>query len=187
MTLNDNTLQLYTIGHATRDLDSFISILKSLDIEMVVDIRTIPRSRHNPQYNKETLPQELDKEGIEYLHMAGLGGLRKADPHSINLGWHNASFRNYADYMQSDEFKESLRKLMELIAKKRIVIMCAETLPWRCHRSLIADALLIRGIKAFDIFKEGVIKEHKLTSFAVVNGEEITYPTDGKPQESEDD
>ena len=186
MTAKKQPLQLYTIGHATRPLDSFIAILKSFDIDMVVDIRTIPRSRHNPQYNKDTLPQELEKEGIKYTHMTGLGGLRKAQANSINLGWHNLSFRNYADYMQSDDFKENLKQLIDIIKENNVVIMCAETLPWRCHRSLVADALLIRGIKSLDIFKEGVAKEHELTSFAVVKGKDITYPTDERVTEDKE-
>ncbi|NLV82377.1 MAG: DUF488 domain-containing protein [Synergistaceae bacterium] len=169
--------QIFTIGHSTRPLDLFISILKSYNINLVVDVRTIPRSRFNPQFNKDTLPAVINGREIEYVHMAGLGGLRKSNPNSVNKGWHNASFRNYADYMQTDEFKSSIETLIDMSTKNNLVIMCAETLPWRCHRSLIADALLIRGFVVQDIFKEGVLKEHKLTPFAQVNGMEITYPT----------
>ena len=176
MMTKESINQIFTIGHSTRPLDSFVSILKSYGINLVVDIRSIPRSWHNPQFNKETLPAALALHGIEYIHMAGLGGLRKSHPDSLNLGWHNASFRSYADYMQTNEFKSSLETLVEMSAKNNLVIMCAETLPWRCHRSLVADALLIRGIKVQDIFKEGVSKEHKLTPFAQVRGMEITYP-----------
>ncbi|NLD05678.1 MAG: DUF488 domain-containing protein [Synergistaceae bacterium] len=177
---NETLPQIFTIGHSTRPLDLFISILKSFGINFLVDVRTIPRSWHNPQFNKETLPAELALQGIGYLHMTGLGGLRKTRPDSLNQGWHNASFRGYADYMQTDEFKSNLKTLIDMSAKNTLVIMCAETLPWRCHRSLIADALLIRGIKVQDIFKEGVSKEHRITSFAQVRGTEITYPAIGQ-------
>ncbi len=171
-------ITVYTIGHSTRPLDEFIALLKENRITEVVDIRTVPRSRHNPQYNIETLPEPLKSAGINYTHMAGLGGLRHARRDSVNTGWQNASFRGFADYMQTPEFAENLEKLISLARENRIVLMCAEAVPWRCHRSLIGDALLVRGIKVIDIIGKGSLREHKLTSFAKVEGERITYPAE---------
>jgi uncharacterized protein (DUF488 family) len=168
--------RVFTIGHSTRSLSLFVSILQPLGIDLVVDIRTVPRSRHNPQFNKETLPDSLTQFGIGYLHVAGLGGLRKAHPDSLNRGWRNASFRGFADYMRTDEFRSNLKELIELSADHNLVLMCAETLPWRCHRSLVADALLVRGVEVRHILKERVYQEHRLTPWAQVQGMEITYP-----------
>ncbi len=167
---------VYTIGHSTRNLEDFISLLRENNINEVVDIRTIPKSRHNPQFNEETLAQELRNKHIGYRHMKDLGGLRHAKKDSVNIGWRNVSFRGYADYMQTEEFRQALSKLIELAHEKQVVIMCAEAVPWRCHRSLIGDALLIRNIKALDIFSHDQVKEHTLTPWAKVNGHEITYP-----------
>jgi uncharacterized protein (DUF488 family) len=172
----ETTHPVFTIGHSTRPLDLFVSILQSFGIDLVVDIRTVPRSRHNPQFNKETLPAGLTRYGLGYLHMAGLGGLRKVRPDSPNQGWRNASFRGFADYMQTVEFESSLKELIEMRVEHDLVLMCAEILPWRCHRSLVADALLVRGIQVHHIFKEGKFQEHRLTSWARVRGMEITYP-----------
>ena len=168
--------QIFTIGHSTRPSDLFVSILKSFDINLLVDIRTIPRSRYNPQFDKETLPANLAQHGVGYLHMAGLGGLRKSRPDSLNQGWRNTSFRGFADYMQTDEFRSSLKTLIDMSTKHDLVLMCAETLPWQCHRSLVADALLVRGINVQHIFKEGVSRGHRLTPWAQVRGMEIKYP-----------
>ncbi len=168
--------QVFTIGHSTHRLSEFVSIVRSFGVNLVVDIRTIPRSRHNPQFNRETLPDDLAGERVGYLHMAGLGGLRKTRPDSLNRGWRNASFRGFADYMQTEEFKSSLEELIVLAAEHTPALMCAESLPWRCHRSLIADALLVRGHKVLHIFRQGVSEEHKLTPWAHVQGMEITYP-----------
>jgi uncharacterized protein (DUF488 family) len=177
--------RVFTIGHSTRPVSLFVSILQPLGIDLVVDIRTVPRSRHNPQFNKETLPDSLAQFGIGYLHVAGLGGLRKAHPESLNRGWRNSSFRGFADYMETDEFKSNLKELIELSADHNLVLMCAETLPWRCHRSLVADALLMRGVKVRHILKEGVYQEHRLTSWAQVQGMEITYPESVQPTQSQ--
>src|SRR5579872_170382 len=140
-----------TIGHSTRTLDEFIGLLQGRGATLVVDVRTVPRSRHNPQFNKASLPRTLKKAGLGYVHLPGLGGLRHAKRDSLNVGWRNASFRGYADYMQTPEFEQGLQELIRLAKQERVVIMCAAAVPWRCHRSLIADALLVRGIHAKDI------------------------------------
>jgi uncharacterized protein (DUF488 family) len=140
-----------TIWHSTRTLETFIHLLQTYDVKQVVDVRTVPRSRHNPQFNHETLPDGLKAIGIGYLHMPGLGGLRRPRPDSTNMGWRNASFRGFADYMETPGFENHLGKLIKLAQRKRIALMCAEALPWRCHRSLIADALEVREIKVAHI------------------------------------
>ena len=167
-----------TIGHSTRTLEEFIGLLQAHGATRVVDVRTVPRSRHNPQFNKGSLPRALKKAGLGYVHLPGLGGLRHAKRDSINLGWRNASFRGYADYMQTPEFKESLEELIQLAKQERIVLMCAEAMPWRCHRSLIADALRVRGIRTEDIMGLTRRQVHTLTSFAKVRGTTITYPAE---------
>src|SRR6185437_6710372 len=160
---------LYTIGHSTLAIEDFIAILEAHGIRRLIDIRTVPRSRHNPQFNRDELPKTLKKGGIEYLHMAELGGLRHAKKDSINTGWKNASFRGFADYMQTREFAQAMDRLIAEAAKKRVAIMCAEAVPWRCHRSLIADALLVRGFGVVDIFSETKSKDHKLTEWARID------------------
>lgn len=165
-----------TIGHSTRPIDDFISMLRAHGIELLVDVRTVPRSRHNPQFNREELPHSLSAVGIEYAHMPGLGGLRHARKDSPNTGWRNLSFRGYADYMQTPEFERSLEELIALAEDRRVAIMCAESVPWRCHRSLISDALTARGIPVQHIMNPAKADPHKLTSFARVEGEKVTYP-----------
>jgi uncharacterized protein (DUF488 family) len=167
-----------TIGHSTRPLDEFIRLLQAHDASCVADVRTVPRSRHNPQFNKASLPRALKKAGVSYVHLPGLGGLRHAKPDSPNIGWRNTSFRGYADYMQTEEFQENLAKLIELANKHRLAMMCAEAVPWRCHRSLIADALLVRGIVTEHIMSPTRRQAHKLTPFAKVRGLVITYPAE---------
>jgi uncharacterized protein (DUF488 family) len=167
-----------TVGHSTRPLDGFIRLLRAHGVSRVVDVRTVPRSRFNPLFNKASLPRSLKKAGLGYIHLPGLGGLRHANRDSINLGWRNASFRGYADYMQTPEFQLSLEELIRLAKREWIAIMCAEAVPWRCHRSLIADALLVRGIRAEDIMSPTRRQVHKLTPFAKVRGTTITYPTE---------
>ncbi|MGH8427208.1 MAG: DUF488 family protein [Gammaproteobacteria bacterium] len=177
LTPHSSTLStLYTIGHSNRALDVFIEMLRAYDIEYLVDVRTIPRSRHNPQFNRGGLPASLKEFGIGWEHRAGLGGLRHARKDSPNQGWRNASFRGYADYMQTEEFSAELEALIELASDARIAIMCAEAVPWRCHRSLIADALLVRGFAVRHIMNETTAREHALTRFAHVEGTRITYP-----------
>ena len=167
-----------TIGHSTRTLEEFIGLLKAHGATRVVDVRTVPRSRHNPQFNKVSLPRALKKAGLGYIHLPGLGGLRHAKRDSLNVGWRNASFRGYADYMQTPEFEQSLEELIRLANQDRIVLMCAEAVPWRCHRSLIADALLVSGIRTEDIMSPTRRQVHTLTPFAKVRGTTITYPAE---------
>ena len=167
---------IYTVGHSTRAIGEFVAILKAYGIALLVDIRTIPRSRRNPQFNRENLPGSLAQAGIEYHHLPGLGGLRRPRPDSINTAWRNASFRGYADYMQTDAFSSNLEQLIELAAGKPTAIMCAEAVPWRCHRSLVADALAARGIEVVEILSEAKTQPHSMTPFARVDGEQVTYP-----------
>jgi uncharacterized protein (DUF488 family) len=167
-----------TIGHSTRTLDEFIGLLQAHGATCVVDVRTVPRSRHNPQFNKASLPRSLKKAGLGYIHAPGLGGLRHAKRDSPNMGWRNPSFRGYADYMQTPEFAQSLEELIRVANEDRIVLMCAEAVPWRCHRSLIADALLVRGIHTEDVMSATRRQAHTLTPFAKVRGTTITYPTE---------
>ena len=167
-----------TIGHSTRTLEEFIDLLQTHGASCVVDVRTVPRSRHNPQFNKASLPRPLKKAGLGYVHLPGLGGLRHAKRDSLNVGWRNASFRGYADYMQTPEFAQSLDELVQLANQEQIVLMCAEAVPWRCHRSLIADALLVRGIRTEDIMSPTRRQVHTLTPFAKVRGTTITYPAE---------
>jgi uncharacterized protein (DUF488 family) len=176
MSRGANQPTILTVGHSTRPLGDFVELLKSHGVQRVVDVRTIPRSRHNPQFNRETLSAALRKAKIGYVHLAKLGGLRHASRDSINTGWRNASFRGFADYMQTADFKAGLARLIELAKKKLTAIMCAEAVPWRCHRSLIADALLGRGIPVEHILSGARLQPHKLTPFAVVHGKKITYP-----------
>lgn len=167
---------MFTVGHSNRTLAEFTELLMAHRISVLVDVRTIPRSRYNPQFNRETLPHMLEAEGIAYEHLPGLGGLRRAGKHSMNTGWRNASFRGYADYMQTEEFARNLAALTELERLEKPAIMCAEAVPWRCHRSLIADALTIRGIPVMHIVSAAKAEPHQLTSFARVEGTRLIYP-----------
>lgn len=167
---------VYTIGHSTRAIEDFVSLLKAFGIEIVVDVRTMAGSRRNPQYNEDALAASLRENAISYVHLKGLGGLRRPTKDSTNTAWNNLSFRGYADYMQTPEFADSLNQLIAIAEKKRTVIMCAEAVPWRCHRSLIGDALVVRDIVVEDIISEKSHKPHKLTSFAYVTGHTVTYP-----------
>jgi len=171
-----------TVGHSTRTLAEFIHLLQAHEVSCVVDVRTVPRSRHNPQFNKASLPRALKKAGLSYVHMPGLGGLRHAKRDSINMGWRNASFRGFADYMQTPEFKLSVEELIQSAKQERVALMCAEAVPWRCHRSLIADALLVRGIHTEDIMSPIRRTVHTLTPFAKVRGTTITYPSAVLPE-----
>lgn len=167
-----------TIGHSTRTIEEFTGLLQVYAVTCVVDVRTVPRSRHNPQFNRETLPISLKTAGIGYVHMAELGGLRHTTRDSLNTGWRNASFRGYADYMQTPEFQRAIDHLIQLASQDRVAVMCAEAVPWRCHRSLIADALLVRGIRSEDIMGVTRCQIHALTPFAKVQGTLITYPAE---------
>lgn len=170
------SIMLFTVGHSNRGIDEFVRLLRAHGVRRIVDIRTIPRSRHNPQFNRETLSKFLHNRRISYRHIQALGGFRHARVDSLNKGWHNASFRGFADYMQTLEFEKALKKLIDLATQKRTAIMCAEAVPWRCHRSLISDALLVRGIEVQNIFSSINVSLHTMTSMARVRAGKITYP-----------
>ena len=176
------SLTIFTVGHSTHSLEEFVDMLKAHSIAQLVDVRTIPKSRRVPQFNAESLAAALPKLGIEYVHLKTLGGLRHAKKDSVNTGWRNASFRGYADYMGTDEFRQGIERLLELARTKRTAIMCAEAVPWRCHRSLIGDALLVRSVRVEDIMSATSSREHELTPFAKVHGLQITYPGDGNQE-----
>jgi uncharacterized protein DUF488 len=167
---------ILTIGHSIHPLDEFIELLRQHGVERLVDVRTIPRSRRNPQFNREALAKSLEHEGIAYVHLKDLGGLRHPRPDSINTGWRNAGFRGYADYMQTPEFEEALQHLLQLCAEHRCAVMCAEAVPWRCHRSLLADALLVHGVSVEHILSRRRRDAHSLTSFARVQDTSVVYP-----------
>jgi uncharacterized protein (DUF488 family) len=167
---------IFTLGHSTLPIERFIALLRTYGIERLVDIRTVPRSRHNPQFNDTALASTLTAEGIEYMPMQALGGLRRARKDSPNTGWHNASFRGYADYMQTEQFREALETLIQMSRQKRVAIMCAEAVPWRCHRSLVADALSTHAVPVIEILSQSNYRTHKLTPFARVQGTQVTYP-----------
>ena len=167
-----------TIGHSTRPIKEFIQLLKAHQVTRLVDVRTVPRSRHNPQFNRSDLSRALHSARLHYRYMKGLGGFRHARADSVNTGWHNASFRGFADYMQTPEFRENLDTLIGLAKVEQVAIMCAEAVPWRCHRSLIADALFARGIEVREIASLTRTQEHNLTPWAHVNGTQVSYPAD---------
>ena len=169
--------ELLTVGHSTRSIEEFLALLKVHGVQCLADVRTIPRSRHNPQFNGDDLARSLRQVGIAYSHMSELGGLRHARRDSINTGWRNTSFRGYADYMQTPEFEKALDALILLARKCRTAIMCAEAVPWRCHRSLIADALVVRGLTVAEVTSPASLRAHALTPWAHVQGTNITYPT----------
>src|SRR5271156_2002330 len=172
-------LRIFTIGHSNRPIAEFLRLLEAQGVKRVADVRTIPRSRYNPQFNAETLAESLRDAGIDYVPMKELGGLRHAKSDSINTGWKNASFRGFADYMQTPEFAAGINSLISIAREKTTAIMCAEAVPWRCHRSLVAVALVARGIEVDDILSETRAQPHAITSFARVRGTQITYPGQG--------
>ena len=175
---------VYTIGHSTRPQSELIALLQRYNVATLADVRTIPRSRHNPQFNMDALAAALPESGIGYIHLASLGGLRHGmGTTSPNQGWRNESFRGYADYMQTPAFANGLEELRQLAAAGPIAVMCAEAVPWRCHRSLIADALLVRGVVAKEIQSLSRTSPHKLTPFAHVDGLCLTYPASDPPDE----
>jgi uncharacterized protein (DUF488 family) len=174
MTAGEPTL--WTVGHSNRPLDELIGMLRANGVELLVDIRSVPKSRYNPQFNRESLPGPLAQGGIRYAHMPGLGGLRHPRKDSINAGWRNASFRGYADYMQTPEFAASLDELLRLAAVERVAVMCAEAVPWRCHRSLVADAVSARGVAVRHILSATRSEPHQVTSFARIVGNLVSYP-----------
>ena len=173
--------EVLTVGHSTRTTKEFEALLIAHGVKQVADVRTMPRSRHNPQFNRDRLSRSLQKVGIRYHHIPELGGLRHARPDSINIAWRNASFRGFADYMQTPEFKTAVDELIRLAEMRRTAIMCAEAVPWRCHRSLIADALLARGIHVAEITSGARTRPHVLTPWACVVRKQVTYPAARTP------
>lgn len=173
---DDGRCGVLTLGHSTRPIEAFVELLRAHRVTQLIDVRTVPRSRHNPQFNTETLPGTLAAVNIGYAHAPGLGGFRGTTPDSPNAGWRNLSFRGYADHMQTAEFEESLASVIELARGDRVALMCAEGVPWRCHRSLIADALVVRGVPTCEIVSPTRLQPHKMTPFAFVRGTVITYP-----------
>lgn len=172
---------IHTVGHSTHPLDEFLALLQAHQVTRLVDVRTVPRSRHNPQYNRETLPDSLQSAGISYEHSAALGGWRKVQPDSVNTAWREAAFQGFSDYMQTPEFWGEIEALLEEARGERVAIMCAEAVPWSCHRRLISDALLVRGAEVQHIISGGRLEEHTLTPWAVMESDRITYP--GPPPE----
>ena len=165
-----------TVGHSNRPWEEFLRLLQAHGVTLVVDVRKLPGSRRNPQFSRDTFPQALQQAGIGYVHMPGLGGLRRRRPDSLNSGWENASFQGYADYMLTPEFEKSLQELLEHAGGERAALVCAEALPWRCHRSLIADALVVRGVAVEHILGASRTQPHALRPWARVQGTRIIYP-----------
>jgi uncharacterized protein (DUF488 family) len=167
---------IFTIGHSTRPIDEFVELLRMNDVKEVVDVRSIPMSRHNPQFNGDALTKSLKENGIRYKRLKKLGGLRHSRKDSINLGWRNVSFRGYADYMSTPEFSEGLEALTKIARLRETAIMCAEAVPWRCHRSLVADALIKKGWLVRDIISGTSATKHRLTPFLKVRKGHLVYP-----------
>ena len=172
---------LYTVGHSTRSLDAFVGLLTHHGVRAIADVRRFPRSRKYPHFNDESLAESLPPLGLRYVPVPALGGRRRTSPDSINTGWRNDGFRGYADYTLTAAFEQGLQNLLNLAAEAPTAMMCAEAVPWRCHRSLIADAALVRGWRVLDIVSEAAPAPHKLTPFAVVEGTRITYPEPAGP------
>ncbi len=177
---------VFTIGFSNRSWEETLDILRKFDIRRLVDIRTLPGSRHTPQFNQEHLAAALPQSGIEYVHMKSLGGLRKVKKdQTTNSGWRNDSFRAYADYMQTVDFERAIEELIRLFREMRTVYACTEAVFWRCHRALVSDALLVRGHRPGHIFSATECKPHRLTPFARVEGQRITYPDPNSPLQSD--
>ncbi|MGA8087937.1 MAG: DUF488 domain-containing protein [Terracidiphilus sp.] len=172
---------LYTIGHSTHSTEEFIALLTAHGVERLVDVRSIPKSRHVPQFNSDELSSALNAANIAYTHLKTLGGRRHSRKNSTNTGWRNASFRGYADYMATPQFAEGLAALTEIARATPTAIMCAEAVPWRCHRSLIADAMILQGWEVRDILTKSPPAEHKLTPFLKVVNNQPTYPNPDEP------
>jgi uncharacterized protein (DUF488 family) len=170
------TMRVFTVGHSTHPGEDFVGMLRAHGVREVVDVRTVARSRHNPQFGEDQLEVSLPQHGIGYGRLASLGGLRRPQQDSPNGAWRNASFRGYADYMQTEGFLRGLAELVDRGSRAVVAVMCAEAVPWRCHRSLIGDALVVRGVEVLDIMSEKAAKPHTLTPFAQVEGQRLTYP-----------
>lgn len=174
---------IHTVGHSTRSFDEFLSLVQSADINLLLDVRRYPASRRYPQFNRENLTQSLRAHSIDYVHEPDLGGRRSATADSRNLFWRNASFRAYADYMNSPEFHAALERLLQAAEVKNVAVMCAEAVPWRCHRQLIADALVARGHEVRHILSDSRIDTHELNPGAVIAGDgTVHYPGKGQAQ-----
>jgi uncharacterized protein (DUF488 family) len=169
-------VEVFTIGHSTHALDEFLALLREHEIERLVDVRMFPGSRRLPHFGRDSLEKALDTAGIDYVHAKALGGRRRPEPRSPNSGWRIAAFRGYADHMRSTEFKAGLAELERLAGERRTAVMCAEALWWRCHRRLIADALVARGWRVTHIASNGALATHEMTPFAAVDGSGVTYP-----------
>jgi uncharacterized protein (DUF488 family) len=167
---------MFTVGHSTHPIDEFIELLRAHGIQEVADVRTIPKSRHNPQFSEDDLRESLKQAHIRYERIEKLGGLRRTTKDSINIGWRNASFRGYADYMATPEFSAGLEELIKIARSRKTAIMCAEAVPWRCHRSLIADALIKKGWLVCDIMSRTSATKHRLTPFLRVRKGQLIYP-----------
>jgi uncharacterized protein (DUF488 family) len=176
LSADESGCAVLTVGHSTQPIEVFIELLAGHGVMQLIDVRTVPRSRHNPQFNEGALPSSLAAANIGYAHASGLGGFRPTTADSPNVGWRNLSFRGYADYMLTTDFAANLAAVIELARANRVALMCAEAVPWRCHRSLIADALLVHGVTACEIVSPKRLQARNLTSFARVRAEEITYP-----------
>ncbi len=172
---------VWTIGHSTRTLDEFLALLAAYRIRTLADVRAFPASRRYPHFNAEQLSVSLPAHGLSYVPMKGLGGRRAARPDSINTGWRNAGFRGYADYMQTAAFQQALEELIAVAARASTAIMCAEAVPWRCHRSLIADALVARGLEVQHIISPKKTQLHTMTAFAVIDAGRVMYPSGSPP------
>lgn len=174
--MSDEQTAVFTVGHSTRSLDDLTALLEEFGVDLLCDIRSIPRSRHVPHFNADALETGLPERGLGYVVLPELGGRRSTTKDSPNTGWRNAGFRGYADHMQTATFREGIERLLDLARQHTPAVMCAEAVPWRCHRSLVGDALLVRGLRVVDILDRGQAREHTLTSFASVDGLEIVYP-----------
>ena len=169
-------MSVFTVGHSTRSLDELVALLREHDIRLLADVRTSPGSRRLPHFSKAALTGLLQERGVAYAHLPELGGFRRPRPESPNQGWRNLSFRGYADYMASEPWRAGLERLLALAAEQNVAAMCAEAVPWRCHRSLIADGLLVRGVPVLHLLGPGQSQPHELTPFARVTGDRIIYP-----------
>jgi uncharacterized protein (DUF488 family) len=176
---------LYTVGHSTRSLDDFVALIKRHGVETIADVRRFPKSRKYPHFNDESLADSLPRAGIAYAPVSALGGRRSTSAASVNTGWRSKAFRGYADYMQTAAFEAGLHELLALASRTSTAMMCAEAVPWRCHRSLIADAAVVRGWLVADIIGEAEPTQHRLTPFAKVEGDRLVYPAAAAPEADE--
>jgi len=184
--LGGSNQTLWTIGHSTRSFEEFLALLEEYRIRLLADVRHFPGSQRVPWTAKVSLARALSDQGIAYEHFEDLGGFRKASQDSTNTAWRNGGFRGYADYMASPEFSAGLDRLIAVSRESRTAIMCAEALPWKCHRRLLSDALVARGIRVIHILASGKTQDHRLTTFARVHGTRVTYPGPAKGLKARD-